>query len=145
MNELDSNLDPHDPLAIDTLLSDQERAVRERVRRYVDERYTPKATELFEHARFPREIARELGDLGVLGMRLNGYGCPGKSAVEYGLACPELEAGDTGLRTFVSVQGSLAMTAIHSWGSEQQKQTWLPKLAVTPKAARGRRTSAKVR
>jgi glutaryl-CoA dehydrogenase len=123
------HLDPHDPLAIDTLLTDQERAVRDRVRRYVDERYAPRAAELFEQARFPREIARELGDLGVLGMHLKGYGCPGNSAVEYGLACLELEAGDTGLRTFVSVQGSLAMTAIHTWGSEEQKQTWLPALA----------------
>ena len=123
------DLDPRDPLAIDTLLSDEERAVRDRVRRYVEERYAPRAAELFEQACFPREIARELGDLGVLGMHLNGYGCPGNSAVEYGLACLELEAGDTGLRTFVSVQGSLAMTAIHTWGSEEQKQTWLPKLA----------------
>ncbi|HSS23458.1 MAG TPA: acyl-CoA dehydrogenase family protein [Mycobacterium sp.] len=123
------HLDPYDPLAIDTLLTDQERALRDRVRRYVDECYAPRATQLFEQARFPREIARELGELGVLGMHLNGYGCPGNTAVEYGLACLELEAGDTGLRTFVSVQGSLVMTAIHTWGSEQQKQTWLPALA----------------
>ena len=126
---LHPHLDPYDPLAIDYLLSDEERAVRDRVRRYVQERYAPRAAELFERARFPREIACELGDLGVLGMHLDGYGCAGKSAVEYGLACLELEAGDTGLRTFVSVQGSLAMTAIHTWGSEEQKQTWLPKLA----------------
>ena len=116
------DLDPRDPLAIDTLLSDEERAVRDRVRRYVEERYAPRAAELFEQACFPREIARELGDLGVLGMHLNGYGCPGNSAVEYGLACLELEAGDTGLRTFVSVQGSLAMTAIrYSWRSRSSR------------------------
>lgn len=124
-----AQLDPYDALAIDTLLTDRERAVRDRVRRYVEERYAPRAAQLFEEARFPREIARELGELGVLGMHLNGYGCPGNSAVEYGLACLELEAGDTGLRTFVSVQGSLVMTAIHTWGSEKQKETWLPALA----------------
>ena len=123
------HLDPYDALAIDAMLTDEERAVRNRVRRWVDERYAPRAAQLFEQARFPREIARELGDLGVLGMHLDGYGCPGKSAVEYGLACLELEAGDTGLRTFVSVQGSLVMTAIHTWGSEEHKRTWLPKLA----------------
>ena len=78
---------------------------------------------------FPLELAPELGELGVLGMHLEGYGCPGRSAVEYGLAAMELEAGDSGVRTFVSVQGSLAMTAIHKWGSEDQKQEWLPRMA----------------
>ena len=78
---------------------------------------------------FPLELAPELGELGVLGMHLEGYGCPGRSAVEYGLAAMELEAGDSGIRTFVSVQGSLAMTAIHKWGSEDQKQEWLPRMA----------------
>src|SRR5689334_2208202 len=123
------HLDPYDPLAIDSLLSEQERAVRDRVRRYVEERYAPRAAELFEHARFPREIARELGDLGVLGMHLDGYGCPGRSSVEYGLAMLELEAGDSGLRTFASVQGSLTMSAIHKFGSEAQKERWLPSMA----------------
>ena len=85
--------------------------------------------QLFEDARWPRELAGALGRLGLLGMHLDGYGCAGSSAVAYGLACLELEAGDSGLRTFVSVQGSLAMTAIHTWGSEEQKQRWLPALA----------------
>ncbi len=119
-------LDPHDPLGLDAQLSEEERALRDRVRGWVRERFAPQVTELFEQARFPRELARELGDLGVLGMHLDGHGLPGRSAVEYGLACLELEAGDTGLRTFVSVQGSLAMTAIHTWGSEEQKERWLP-------------------
>jgi glutaryl-CoA dehydrogenase len=122
-------LDPRDALALDGLLGDEERAVRDRVRAYVRERFLPQVNALFEEARFPRELARDLGGLGVLGMHLEGYGCPGGSAVEYGLACLELEAGDTGLRTFASVQGSLAMTAIHTWGSEEQKQAWLPAMA----------------
>jgi glutaryl-CoA dehydrogenase len=122
-------LDPRDALALDALLSEEELALRARVRRYVEERFVPRVGELFEAARFPRELARELGELGVLGMHLHGYGCPGASAVDYGLACLELEAGDTGLRTFASVQGSLAMTAIHAWGSEEQKRTWLPAMA----------------
>jgi glutaryl-CoA dehydrogenase len=122
-------LDPHDALALDALLGAEELALRARVRRYVEERFAPRVRELFEEARFPREIARELGELGVLGMHLHGYGCPGATAVEYGLACLELEAGDTGLRTFASVQGSLAMTAIHTWGSEEQKRAWLPAMA----------------
>jgi glutaryl-CoA dehydrogenase len=121
--------DPLDALGLDALLSSEERALRDRVAGYVDERFAPRVAELFEAARFPRELARELGGLGVLGMHLDGYGCPGRSAVEYGLACLELEAGDTGLRTFASVQGSLAMTAIHAWGSEEQKRTWLPPMA----------------
>src|SRR3954469_25091031 len=78
---------------------------------------------------FPKEIAPKMGERGLLGMHLEGYGCPGKSAVEYGLACMELEAGDSGLRTFVSVQGSLTMGAIHKFGSEEHKQEWLPKMA----------------
>jgi glutaryl-CoA dehydrogenase len=122
-------LDPRDALALDLLLSDDERALRDRVRSYVEERFAPRVASLYEEARFPRELARELGRLGVLGMHLEGYGCPGASAVDYGLACLELEAGDTGLRTFASVQGSLAMTAIHTWGSEEQKRAWLPAMA----------------
>jgi glutaryl-CoA dehydrogenase len=127
------SLDPHDALALDALLSEDERAVRRRVRRYVEERFVPRVRELFEQARFPRELARELGELGVLGMHLDGYGCAGASAVEYGLACLELEAGDTGLRTFASVQGSLAMNAIHAWGSEEHKRGWLPAMAAGEK------------
>jgi glutaryl-CoA dehydrogenase len=122
-------LDPRDALGLDALLSEEELALRGRVRAYVEERFVPRVAELFEQARFPRELARELGELGVLGMHLEGYGCAGASAVEYGLACLELEAGDTGLRTFASVQGSLAMTAIHTWGSEEQKTAWLPRMA----------------
>ena len=121
--------DPRDALALDALLSETELAVRERIRRYVEGDFVPRVAELFEQARFPRELARELGELGVLGMEIDGYGCPGRSAVEYGLASLELEAGDTGLRTFASVQGSLAMGAIHLWGSEEQKQEWLPRMA----------------
>jgi glutaryl-CoA dehydrogenase len=122
-------LDPHDPLGTEWLLSDAERARRDDVRRFVVERFVPDAETLFREAHWPREIAPELGRLGVLGMHLEGYGCAGASAVDYGLACLELEAGDSGLRTFVSVQGSLAMTAIHAWGSEEQKQRWLPAMA----------------
>ena len=122
-------LDPRDALALDALLTEEELALRARVRRYVEERFVPRVGELFEEARFPRELARELGGLGVLGMHLEGYGCAGASAVEYGLACLELEAGDTGLRTFASVQGSLVMTAIHAWGSEEHRRAWLPRMA----------------
>jgi glutaryl-CoA dehydrogenase len=122
-------LDPRDPLGLEALLSDEERERRARVREFAQQRFAPDAERLFEEARWPREIAPELGRLGVLGMHLDGYGCAGASAVEYGLACLELEAADSGLRTFVSVQGSLAMTAIHAWGSEEQKQRWLPAMA----------------
>jgi glutaryl-CoA dehydrogenase len=122
-------LDPRDALGLQALLSDGEREGRARVREFAQQRFAPDAERLFEEARWPREIAPELGRLGVLGMHLDGYGCAGASAVEYGLACLELEAADSGLRTFVSVQGSLAMTAIHAWGTEAQKQRWLPAMA----------------
>jgi glutaryl-CoA dehydrogenase len=122
-------LDPRDPLGVEVLLSETERGRRDEVRRFVAERFAPDAERLFDEARWPRELSPELGALGVLGMHLEGYGCAGASAVEYGLACMELEAGDSGLRTYVSVQGSLAMTAIHAWGSEEQKQSWLPPMA----------------
>jgi glutaryl-CoA dehydrogenase len=118
-----------DYLDLDSLLSDQERAVRERVRGFVDERIRPNIAGWYEAAHFPRELATELGALGLLGMQLTGYGCAGRGAVEYGLAAMELEAGDSGLRTFMSVQGSLAMTAIHAFGSEEHKQRWLPGMA----------------
>jgi glutaryl-CoA dehydrogenase len=121
--------EPKDALALEALLSDEERTLRERVRRYVQDDFVPRVDELFERAQFPRELARELGERGLLGMELEGYGCPGGSAVEHGVAALELEAGDTGLRTLASVQGSLAMGAIHYWGSEEQKQEWLPRLA----------------
>ncbi|MBF0672084.1 MAG: acyl-CoA dehydrogenase family protein [Salinibacterium sp.] len=119
----------HDLLAIDSLLSDEERAFREEVRDYVAARIRPNIGRWFADGVFPAEIVPELGELGVLGASLKGYGCPGRSAVEYGLAAFELEAGDSGIRTFVSVQGSLAMSAIHKWGSEEQKQQLLPRMA----------------
>jgi glutaryl-CoA dehydrogenase len=121
--------DASDVLALDALLSPEELAVRERVRDFTDQRIRPGIAGWYEDGVFPLELAQELGELGVLGMQLHGYGCPGRSAVEYGLAALELEAGDSGIRTFVSVQGSLAMTAIHKWGSEDQKQEWLPRMA----------------
>jgi glutaryl-CoA dehydrogenase len=118
-----------DFLNIDAHLSDGEIDVRERVRSFVRERIKPNIKGWYDEAVFPKEIVPEFADLGLLGMHLSGYGCAGKSAVEYGLACMELEAGDSGLRTFVSVQGSLAMSAIHRFGSEEQKQEWLPRMA----------------
>ena len=121
--------DVSDILAIDSLLSAGELAVRERVRDFTEQRIRPGIAGWYDDGVFPLELAPELGELGVLGMHLEGYGCPGRSAVEYGLAAMELEAGDSGIRTFVSVQGSLAMTAIHKWGSEEQKQEWLPRMA----------------
>ncbi|HEX5975355.1 MAG TPA: acyl-CoA dehydrogenase family protein, partial [Rubrobacteraceae bacterium] len=120
---------PHDFLNVDAHLSDEEREIRAGVRSFVEERIQPNINYWFERAHFPRELVPEMGSLGVLGMHLKGYGCAGKSAVAYGLACMELEAGDSGLRTFVSVQGSLAMSAIHKFGSEEQKERWLPPMA----------------
>ena len=116
--------------AIDTLLSEEERAIQSVVRDFVDARIRPEIAAWFEHGDIPaRELAKELGALGVMGMHLEGYGCSGTSAVAYGLACLELEAGDSGLRSLVSVQGSLAMYAIHAFGSEAQRQEWLPGMA----------------
>jgi len=120
---------PHDFLGIDTLLADDERLIRDTVRAFVRDRVLPQIGEWFDRGVFPRELARELGSLGVLGMHLQGYGCAGTSAVAYGLACLELEAGDSGFRSFVSVQGSLAMYALRAFGSEEQKLTWLPRMA----------------
>ena len=121
--------EPRDFMNLDALLSDEERATREEIRSFVEERIKPNVARWWEDAIFPREIVPQMGEKGLLGMHLSGYGCAGKSAVEYGLACMELEAGDSGLRTFVSVQGSLAMSAIHKFGSEEQKNEWLPRLA----------------
>jgi glutaryl-CoA dehydrogenase len=120
---------PHDFLNVDAHLSDEERGIRAEVRSFVGERIQPNIKGWWERAHFPRELVPEMGSLGVLGMHLKGYGCAGKGAVAYGLACMELEAGDSGLRTFVSVQGSLAMSAIHEFGSEEQKERWLPPMA----------------
>ncbi len=120
---------PRDFLDVDSLLSDEEREIRDVVRAFVSDRVVPNVGEWFEQATIPRELARELGALGVLGMHLEGYGCAGASATAYGLTCLELEAGDSGVRSLVSVQGSLAMYAIHRWGSEEQKQQWLPQMA----------------
>ena len=123
-----SNL-ARDYLNLDSLFTADELALRNLVREFVQRRIVPNIARWYEDAVFPREITTEMGDLGLLGMHLKGYGCAGRSAVEYGLAAMELEAGDSGLRTFVSVQGSLAMSAIHKPGSEEQKQQWLPGMA----------------
>jgi glutaryl-CoA dehydrogenase len=121
---------PQDFLGLDALLSDTERDIRDTVRAFVRDRVVPNVGEWFEEAQAPiEELAPELGKLGVLGMHLEGYGCAGASATAYGLACMELEAGDSGIRSLVSVQGSLAMFAIWRWGSEDQKQEWLPRMA----------------
>ena len=125
-----SRTSPLDLLAFDNLLSDDDRALRDLVRRVVDEHVRPYIGQWFEDGQFPsRELAKRFGQLGLLGMHLHGYGCSGSSALAYGLACMELEAGDSGLRSLVSVQGSLAMFAIWRWGSEEQKQDWLPRMA----------------
>ena len=118
-----------DVLDLEEELSESERSTRDTVRDYVGREVLPQIASWFEEGVFPTERARELGSMGLLGMHLSNYGCPGKSAVEYGLACMELEAGDSGMRTFASVQGSLAMFAIHRFGSESQKETWLPRMA----------------
>ncbi|HEY8700663.1 MAG TPA: acyl-CoA dehydrogenase family protein [Arthrobacter sp.] len=128
-DDLPQASDSSDVLALDWLLTTEELAVRQRIRDFTDQRIKPDIARWYDDAVFPLELAAELGELGVLGMHLKGYGCPGRSAVEYGLAAMELEAGDSGIRTFVSVQGSLAMTAIHKWGSEEQRQEWLPRMA----------------
>ncbi len=121
--------DPKDFLGIERLLDQEERLLRDTVRRWVADRVLPSINDWFEKGILPRELTEELGRLGLLGMHLEGYGCPGASAVQYGLACLELEAGDSGLRSMVSVQGSLAMFPIWEYGSEEQKQRWLPAMA----------------
>ncbi|MFE7316282.1 acyl-CoA dehydrogenase family protein [Streptomyces sp. NPDC057555] len=123
--------DPSDPLGLDDLLTDEDRAVRDTVRRWAADRVLPDIADWYERGELPgiRELARELGAIGALGMALTGYGCAGASHVQYGLACLELEAADSGIRSLVSVQGSLAMYAIWRFGSEDQKQQWLPRMA----------------
>ena len=124
---------PQTPLGLfntDALLGEEDIAIRDTVRKYVEDKVKPQLAGWYESASIPaRELARELGTLGVLGMHLEGYGCAGTSAMAYGLACMELEAGDSGLRSLVSVQGSLAMFAIWKHGSEEHKQEWLPRMA----------------
>ncbi|PXY27002.1 acyl-CoA dehydrogenase family protein [Prauserella muralis] len=126
----DSAMDPRDFLGIDASLSAEERDIRDAVREYARAELQPHVADWYETATLPaRELAKGFGRLGVLGMHLEGYGCAGTSAVAYGIACRELEAVDSGLRSFVSVQGSLAMYAIHTWGSEEQRERWLPRMA----------------
>lgn len=120
---------PKDFLEIDRLLSDEERLIKETVARYVSEKYLPGVNQHFEDGTFDSSVPEALGALNVLGMHLEGYGCAGSSAVAYGIACMELEAGDSALRSFCSVQGSLAMFAIWKYGSEEQKEKWLPEMA----------------
>jgi glutaryl-CoA dehydrogenase len=126
VTEKPTALDPLDYLGIDALLDDEERAIRDTVRQFVRENVLPDIGEWFEQGIFPRELVPELAKLGLFGMHLDGYGLPGASAVAYGLTCMELEAGDAGVRSAVSVQGSLAMFPIWKWGSEEQKDRWLP-------------------
>ncbi|MGW4692526.1 acyl-CoA dehydrogenase family protein [Kitasatospora cineracea] len=122
--------DPLDLLGVDELLTEDERLIRDSVRAFTERHVRPHLADWYERGTFPvRELAPELGKLGVLGMHLEGYGCTGSTATEYGVACMELEAADSGLRSFVSVQGSLAMRSIHAYGSEEQKRHWLPELA----------------
>lgn len=123
--------DPADPLGVDDLLEPEDLAIRDTVRTWATDRVLPHIAQWYENGELPgiRDLARELGSIGALGMSLDGYGCAGASAVQYGLACLELEAADSGIRSLVSVQGSLAMYAIHRFGSEEQKQTWLPRMA----------------
>ncbi len=118
-----------DFLEIDTMLDDEERLIRDTVRAYVADRVLPDIADWFEQGTIPVELAKEMGAMGLLGMHLGGYGTAGTNAVSYGLACLELEAGDSGVRSFVSVQGSLAMFPIWAFGSEEQKQQWLPPMA----------------
>ncbi|MFB7460900.1 acyl-CoA dehydrogenase family protein [Streptomyces sp. NPDC088337] len=125
------SFDPADPLGLDDLLEPEDLAVRDTMRQWAADRVLPHVAEWYEKGELPviRELSRELGSIGALGMSLTGYGCAGATAVQYGLACLELEAADSGIRSLVSVQGSLAMYAIHRFGSEEQKQRWLPSMA----------------
>lgn len=123
------NPDPRDFLNVDALLDGEDRLLRDTVREWVADKILPDIAEWFEGAYFPKDLAKEMGALGLLGMHLEGYGCAGTTAVQYGLACTELEAGDSGARSFVSVQGSLSMFPIWAFGSKEQKEAWLPGMA----------------
>ncbi|MDO5029861.1 MAG: acyl-CoA dehydrogenase family protein [Corynebacterium sp.] len=120
---------PTQLIGLDNMLTLEERQIRDTVREFCDRDLRPHIEDWFEDHTIPRDLGPVFGQMGVLGMHLDGYGCAGTSAVAYGLACMELEAVDSGLRSFVSVQGSLAMFAIHHWGSEEQKKHWLPQMA----------------
>jgi glutaryl-CoA dehydrogenase len=125
---------PFDLYSIDSLFNEEQLAIRDVARDFVNDRIKPHISQWFEDGTIPgRELAKEMGQLGMLGMHLEGYGCAGTDATTYGLVCAELEAGDSGLRSLVSVQGSLAMFAIWKWGSEEQKQEWLPAMAAGDK------------
>jgi glutaryl-CoA dehydrogenase len=124
-----SRTGPFELLAIDHLLTEEERDIQATVREWVEQRVKPNIADWYERGDLDLDLMREAGDLGLLGMHLEGYGCAGANAVSYGLACLELEAGDSGVRSMVSVQGSLAMFAIWRFGSEEQKTTWLPRMA----------------
>jgi glutaryl-CoA dehydrogenase len=120
---------PTDLLRVDDELTDEERLVRDTVRKFANDRILPHVADWFEAGTLPRELLPELGQLGLLGMHLTGYGCAGMGAVAYGVACRELEAADSGLRSMVSVQGSLAMFPIWKYGTDEQKEEWLPRMA----------------
>jgi glutaryl-CoA dehydrogenase len=126
-------VDPRDFLHLHALLNDEEKLLRDTVRQFVADRILPDVADWFEAGTLPKELAKEMGALGLLGMHLEGYGCAGTSAVQYGLACTELEAGDAGARSFASVQGSLSMFPIWAFGDEEQKQEWLPQMAAGEK------------
>ena len=119
----------HDFLRIDDLLTDEDRAIRDTVRDFAQSELAPHVAEWYDEGTLPDDLGRLFGKLGLLGMHLEGYGCAGTSATAYGVACRELEAVDSGLRSYVSVQGSLAMFALHRWGSDEQKEEWLPRMA----------------
>jgi glutaryl-CoA dehydrogenase len=123
-----TRMDRVDVLDVEALYSDEERLIRDTVREFVRERIMPGIEEWFEQGHFPKEVIPELGKLGLLGMHLHGYGCAGTNAVSYGIACMELEAGDSGMRSAISVQGSLSMWPIWKYGSEEQKEEWLPRM-----------------
>ena len=121
--------DPHDFLAVDGLLDTDERDIRDTVRAFAEAELSPHVAQWYDEGTLPDDLGPAFGKLGLLGMHLEGYGCAGTSATAYGIACRELEAVDSGLRSFVSVQGSLAMYAIHRWGTDEQKDEWLPRMA----------------
>lgn len=124
-----SELNPVDLYSVRSMLTDEERLVQDSVGKYVDDQVIPIIGDCFEHERFPRELVTGIAELGLLGSSIHGYGCAGLNAVSYGLICQELERGDSGLRSFVSVQSSLCMYPIYAFGSEEQKQRWLPRMA----------------